>query len=66
MIQAPEHYFHEKKSFIIMVTGWIPMPHSHLLVLGSRPYLNGRHQFNKREADPGTNLIKNYNCNLRL
>ena len=43
-----------------MVTGWIPMPHSHLLVRGSRPYLTGHRRLNRRDAaaDSGTNLIK--------
>jgi hypothetical protein len=44
-------------------TGWIPLPHSHLLVLGSRPYLSGRHLVRRGAApdtDPDTDPEPHY------
>lgn len=37
--------------FMSIHSGWIPMPHSHLLVRGSRPYLTGKRRF-QRGAGP--------------
>ena len=37
--------FHSSRS------GWIPLPHSHALVRGSRPYLTGHRKFKREDLD---------------